>query len=418
MAGIWQVGPRAARGQTRRLPRPERPAPGKSSPLASLRRVVGPAGAGSPGRGRGVGGRAGWGLWGVSEPRGPGREDRAGGRRAVLSWTCRGRVCGRGRARGGGRAQPGTSAAGSGGQRRPVGPQGTKSRPPPVPWDLSRAARHPWAGAPQRLCGPGPAYGAGAEPAAGTAPRAPRWAPRGLRGWSSRRPCRGPRDSRASGRGARASPLSRNEQHAAQLSWGLGPGRPAAAVGPRSVRSAGNPASGCAVRARIRAGTARLGSRGARLAVVRGANGSGWIRCLSRPPVFLFDARLCVAVNPVLNQNVWNLRTISLTREPCSAAQQLQGARAARGRCVSTPHHTHASRDSPRALRVSQAGVRVSAAPSPGARSVVSADGGRTEARTLSVARSWGPLAALRGAPGLGAPRRGQAHREAASCRV
>lgn len=232
MAGIWQVGPRAARGQTRRLPRPERPAPGKSPPLASLRRVVGPAGAGSPGRGRGVGGRAGWGLWGVSEPRGPGREDRAGGRRAVLSWTCRGRVCGRGRARGGGRAQPGTSAAGYGSQRRPVGPQGTKSRPPPVPWDLSRAARHPWAGAPQRLCGPGPAYGAGAEPAAGTAPRAPRWAPRGLRGWSSRRPCRGPRDSRASGRGARASPLSRNEQHAAQLSWGLGPGRPAAAVGP------------------------------------------------------------------------------------------------------------------------------------------------------------------------------------------
>lgn len=50
-------------GETRRLlTDPEHAAPGKSPRLASLRRVVGPAGAGSPRRGRGVGGRAGWGL--------------------------------------------------------------------------------------------------------------------------------------------------------------------------------------------------------------------------------------------------------------------------------------------------------------------------------------------------------------------
>lgn len=104
--------------------------------------------------------------------------------------------------------QQGLGASGA-----PVRPQGTKSHPPPVRWDLSRrpppldrCAVTSRGKARQRLYGPGAPYGARTEPAAGTAPRAPRWLPPGgLRGWSSHWPW-WPRGSRPSRHGARALP--------------------------------------------------------------------------------------------------------------------------------------------------------------------------------------------------------------------
>lgn len=187
------------------------------------------------------------------------------------------RFVGAGRTGGGGRAQPETSAAGSGGQRRPHGASGAEVTPSacPVgplshgPPPLGRCTVTSRGKAPQRLCGPGPLYGAGAEPAAGTAPRAPRWPPLGeLRGWSSHWP-RWPRDSRPSRRGARPLPRAAALSHfpgksktplsspgasgqGARRRWSVR-GRSVrsarepsiGAVGPRSVRSdhPGHPAS-------------------------------------------------------------------------------------------------------------------------------------------------------------------------------